>query len=361
MDSLDNSFVSFLRELEKTYLFLDKALRLRTERWIEKLAMAGSNTVWRKHRNAYTRLLLGMVIKKNLEAPFDRAPPEGDLPPFPAHYRALLKGIIGPHESVFWRDLYARLPLRDQDGNASLRLDPVSFTVSHQALSSSSSSSSSNRHATRRQGPVLAIKEGKGPKYEQNSGDGKEGKEHMNFGTTGMKSWADILAHKENAPDISTSSTGVKTMLRDQQSRINFLESTLNSERVTHGVELSRASVSAMRTPGLTYSTRGPSFAPPMPPSSSASFDASLMSSGPTGSIFAGMGADQKPEALDSSSFMTSATPMRTKNYLSASPGKQHDQPPLPPLQRAPPPDDDDDFLGFLEGFHADITGMALS
>ena len=111
MDNLDRAFYGYLGELEKSYLYLMKSLRLRVEKWIEKLTLdCQSNSVWRKHRNMYTRLLLGMVISKDLRSPFDKPPPDGQLPPFPSHLKAQLKGIQGPHESVFWRDLYASLP-----------------------------------------------------------------------------------------------------------------------------------------------------------------------------------------------------------------------------------------------------------
>ena len=61
VDSIDRSFKECLVEIQKCYTTLGKPLRLRTEKWCEKLVATGSNRVWRKHRNDYAKMLLGMV------------------------------------------------------------------------------------------------------------------------------------------------------------------------------------------------------------------------------------------------------------------------------------------------------------
>jgi hypothetical protein len=81
----------------------------RVERWIEKLVIVGKNDVWKKDRNMYARLLLSMVLAKSFSDPFDSAPPDGSLPPFPSYLKPKLKNAAGPHESFFWRDVYDRL------------------------------------------------------------------------------------------------------------------------------------------------------------------------------------------------------------------------------------------------------------
>eukprot|EP01031_Cornospumella_fuschlensis_P029430 gene29430-35522_t len=107
-DMQEEAFVRCLQEIERTYVHLPKSLRIRTEKWIEKLVTTGSNLVWRKHRNAYVRLLLNMVVTKTFSEPFHVLPPEGPLPSFPAHVKAFQKDLIGPHETKFWRELYQR-------------------------------------------------------------------------------------------------------------------------------------------------------------------------------------------------------------------------------------------------------------
>eukprot|EP01031_Cornospumella_fuschlensis_P029458 gene29458-35557_t len=107
-DMQEEAFVRCLQEIERTYVHLPKSLRIRTEKWIEKLVSTGSNLVWRKHRNAYVRLLLNMVVTRTFSEPFHVLPPEGPLPSFPAHVKAFQKDLIGPHETKFWRELYQR-------------------------------------------------------------------------------------------------------------------------------------------------------------------------------------------------------------------------------------------------------------
>jgi hypothetical protein len=57
----------------------------------------------------FAKMLLNMVISKHLEAPFDRSPKDGPLPPFPREYKAKLKEMIGPHEASFWREIYSNV------------------------------------------------------------------------------------------------------------------------------------------------------------------------------------------------------------------------------------------------------------
>ena len=100
-------FLSCLKEIERNYLYLPKSVRIRIEKWIEKVALSGgTNAIWNNHRNMYTRLLLGMILARNLKSPFDAFPPDHALPPFPSHLNPLLKDLQGPHESNFWRELY---------------------------------------------------------------------------------------------------------------------------------------------------------------------------------------------------------------------------------------------------------------
>jgi hypothetical protein len=90
--------------------------------------MVGQNLLWKKHRNMYARLLLGMILSRNLTEPFDVNPTDGPLPPFPSHLKVKLKSISGPHESLFWRDIYHRIPSSyqiDQEINQDRTQTPV--------------------------------------------------------------------------------------------------------------------------------------------------------------------------------------------------------------------------------------------
>lgn len=94
---------------------LSKQYRLRVEKWIERLITSGGqNLVWKKHRNEYTKLLLHMVISKNLTEPFHQCPPDGQLPQFPKHIAQyhLKEKVSDAHEIIFWKDIYVRLNAR---------------------------------------------------------------------------------------------------------------------------------------------------------------------------------------------------------------------------------------------------------
>lgn len=106
---MDQSFASCLAEMEKSYLVLPKATRIRVERWVQKLVSTGNNPTWKKHRNEYAKLLLSMIVARNLEAPFNVMPSEEPLAPFSSHFKAVNKNNLGPHESSFWRELYQQL------------------------------------------------------------------------------------------------------------------------------------------------------------------------------------------------------------------------------------------------------------
>lgn len=109
IDSQDRIFTSYLKEISTTYHILPKPLRLRVEKWIEKLSSIGNNPTWKKHRNAYVRLLLNHVLAKNLTEPFHCNPPDGPLATFPSHLRCQLKSLLGAHESSFWREIFSQV------------------------------------------------------------------------------------------------------------------------------------------------------------------------------------------------------------------------------------------------------------
>lgn len=108
--NIDRAFFHCLKEIEISYTSLPKILRLRIEKWVEKFTTVGFNTVWKKNRNMYAKLLLSMIISKNLTDPFHISPVEGQpLPPFPSYLIPKFKSALGPHESYFWRNIFDRV------------------------------------------------------------------------------------------------------------------------------------------------------------------------------------------------------------------------------------------------------------
>jgi hypothetical protein len=110
----DRAFLSICHECERYYTELDKSLQIRVEKWVEKLCMTGFNSVWKKHRNAYAKLLLHMILNKRFQEPFDKLPPQGQLPSFPVHLRTYnVRGAYAmydhTHKKPFWRDMYQRV------------------------------------------------------------------------------------------------------------------------------------------------------------------------------------------------------------------------------------------------------------
>lgn len=127
-DNLDKTYITTLREIERLYATMSKPIRIRIERWITKLNGVGRTYEWRKNRNIYAKLLLNMIIVKNLTAPFNAPPPDEPLPPIPVYIvNKSYKDLMGTHESVFWRDVYEHLENSinlDRDINISKHSSP---------------------------------------------------------------------------------------------------------------------------------------------------------------------------------------------------------------------------------------------
>lgn len=197
---MDRAFLKYLTEIEKAYLVLPKALRIRVEAWVEKLASTGSNNVWKKHRNAYARLLLNMVFNRCLEDPFHVKPPDGPLPSFPMHLRNVNRHLLGPHESSFWREMYHKL-------QESYGLD------------------------------------GDKESGEQKFGDGLPNETFRHDGASlsydGGSGGADSKAH---APFINVSREiqNLNLLIKEQAQRIRLLEDQLTDERTKHELQLQR-------------------------------------------------------------------------------------------------------------------------
>ena len=110
VDHTDKLFSDCLKEIRIAYLELAKPIRLRVEKWVEKLVLTtDKNLTWKRHRNAYAKLLLGMIVSETLSDPFHQFPPDGPLPTFPSQHNHKFKSMLGAHESSFWRELFQNL------------------------------------------------------------------------------------------------------------------------------------------------------------------------------------------------------------------------------------------------------------
>ena len=110
MDAHDDHFFKrSVHAIEKYHRVLPKQSRIRVQRWVEKLVASGGNHSYVRHRDAYTKLLLNMVLTGKLVEPFAHLPPDGQLPPFPTHMKVLLRPPFGQQENDFWNEVIGRL------------------------------------------------------------------------------------------------------------------------------------------------------------------------------------------------------------------------------------------------------------
>jgi hypothetical protein len=63
---------------------LNKLRRVRVALWTKRLCQASHNALWKSTRKSYAQLLLDMLEAGNLDSPFDRLPPKGNLPQIPS-------------------------------------------------------------------------------------------------------------------------------------------------------------------------------------------------------------------------------------------------------------------------------------
>lgn len=193
------SFVSAIKEIEANYGSLSKVLRVRVEKWVEKLVTTGGTEAWlRNHRNAYARLLLSQVLARKLDEPFLTMPPLGSLPPFPRHLLHRLRGLMGTHEGSFWRELYSRMDL-DQNN-----FEPPAVSV--------------------------VVEQG---------------------GARGAP-----------AASVPNDLAGMKMLIREQMNRIALLEQQLQQERLSHEQEIRELLVRAAEATSASSRPPAPPLAP---------------------------------------------------------------------------------------------------
>jgi hypothetical protein len=193
MEDRSSHFLSCLKEIQKSYIALPKIQRLRVEHWVEKLSLTGGNISWIKDRDMYTKMLLNMVLAKKLEAPFDRSPLDGPLPPFPSQYKCKLKNMIGPHETSFWRDVYSNV---SDLSNIEKHIEKPRSNKSHKSLHLSDTLSGSVNRS----------------------------------GATGLDET--LLSRREN--------DNISFLNQELDRRVSLLEQQLQEERLKHEIEMQR-------------------------------------------------------------------------------------------------------------------------
>lgn len=106
--AMDELFFYCLKLIEESCLFLPESVKTHVGRWTNKLALSGN----KEERNEFAKLLLGMIITGNLEAPFDAVPSEG-----PLQFAALNKKSLGSLVFTYCRN-------GEQSGNSKEKAHP---------------------------------------------------------------------------------------------------------------------------------------------------------------------------------------------------------------------------------------------
>jgi hypothetical protein len=135
---MDDAFVKCIKNIEQHYVHFSKFHRLRIEKWVEKLALSSStNPTWKRQRDLYAKLLLGMVLSRNLEDPFDQIPQDGPLPTFPSEKYYKFKDLLGSRESSFWKQIHDVIENSNTSGPVlPSKLVQEDFTIRRKIMSS---------------------------------------------------------------------------------------------------------------------------------------------------------------------------------------------------------------------------------
>jgi hypothetical protein len=206
---MDDQFAKYVEEIEKHYINLPKLQRIHIEKWVEKLISIGNNTVFRKHRNAYTKLLLSMVLKRSLSEPFTMLPPDGPLPSYPFHIKPVPKNQSGSHENQFWKETWNRIHSHSHQheniNSSSEFKENVDFLPSKQHnVSFSSSFSLPNKSSS----PSRLI------------------------GSTPQSTASPVILSREI--------TNLQLLVKEQEQKILFLEQQLHEEKMKHELQIQR-------------------------------------------------------------------------------------------------------------------------
>jgi hypothetical protein len=216
---MDQTFATYLLEIERSYLVLPKAARIRVEKWVQKLVAIGNNAVWKKQRNDYAKLLLNMIVIRNLEAPFNQMPPEGALPSFPNHLKVYHRNLLGPHESRFWRDLFEQFEGASNESKTEDIAD-ISQNISNSNVYTSRVNDYSANQSGKKDVDVVAeaIKQVQGAKA---------------LASPQASTAASVLP-------LSREIQSLNLLIKEQSHRIKLLEQQLTDERAKNELQIQR-------------------------------------------------------------------------------------------------------------------------
>ncbi|GMH85588.1 hypothetical protein TL16_g10276 [Triparma laevis f. inornata] len=120
-DALNDEFAESLCTIERTYVHLPKAYRIRIENWAKKLSSPMPTLSWRRNRNTYAHLLSSSIRNKDFREPFHRSPPDGPLQMLGAHLKVKAgeEGVKATNR--FWAGIHRRVDrLAGEEGNNSV-------------------------------------------------------------------------------------------------------------------------------------------------------------------------------------------------------------------------------------------------
>lgn len=84
---LDRQLSQILEQVRIRAGSLNTGHRIIVEKWVLKLMEQQSHLEWKKNRNLYGVYLLDMLMKRTLDDPFNKRPPDTALPTLPSHIK----------------------------------------------------------------------------------------------------------------------------------------------------------------------------------------------------------------------------------------------------------------------------------
>mmetsp|Transcript_23755 Transcript_23755/g.39751 ORF Transcript_23755/g.39751 Transcript_23755/m.39751 type:complete len:578 (+) Transcript_23755:137-1870(+) len=96
----DTEFEETIQEIHAlSGQLLSRVLQVRVQQWVTKLSIPTPIHAWKRNRNLHARLLLEMVSRGKLEAPFDKLPPCGELRTIPSHLLSSYMLSVSPRSA----------------------------------------------------------------------------------------------------------------------------------------------------------------------------------------------------------------------------------------------------------------------
>jgi hypothetical protein len=76
---LDEEFIKCTLLIHTNYASMSKHLKVRVDKWLDKLVHITSGESWKQNRNLYTKYLLHCIITNNFTGPFTKLPDDLEL------------------------------------------------------------------------------------------------------------------------------------------------------------------------------------------------------------------------------------------------------------------------------------------